>query len=90
MKAFLPFKWQPTWDVQSIKDVGWLCDGRTIFEGVQKILPGHYLVCRSFNTISQDRYWDVNYKDKVCTQLHHLGKLLTHQSEKLKHGLMRK
>jgi hypothetical protein len=66
MKAFLPFGWQPEWDVQSIKDVGWLCDGRTIFKGVSKILPGHYLVCRSFDTISQDKYWDVDFKDKVC------------------------
>jgi asparagine synthase (glutamine-hydrolysing) len=82
MKAFLPFGWQPNWDVQSIKDVGWLCDGRTIFEGVQKILPGHYLVCRSFKTISQDKYWDVDYKDKVCTQPNHWEKQLTPQSEK--------
>ncbi|KAI8933075.1 hypothetical protein NX059_009720 [Plenodomus lindquistii] len=64
MKAFLPFGWQPAWDVQSIKDVGWLCDRRTIFQGVQKILPGHYLTCTSFNTISQHKYWDVEYKDK--------------------------
>ncbi|KAL6704416.1 hypothetical protein ACN47E_008268 [Coniothyrium glycines] len=64
MKAFLPFGWKPEWDVQSIKDVGWLCDGRTIFKGVQKILPGHYLTFRSFTTISQHRYWDVEYKDK--------------------------
>ncbi|EUC46178.1 hypothetical protein COCMIDRAFT_36138 [Bipolaris oryzae ATCC 44560] len=64
MKAFLPFGWKPEWDVQSIKDVGWLCDGRTIFQGVSKILPGHYLVCRSFNTISQYKYWDVQFKDK--------------------------
>ncbi|KAI4713642.1 hypothetical protein J4E89_001089 [Alternaria sp. Ai002NY15] len=64
MKAFLPFGWEPEWDVQSIKDVGWLCDGRTIFQGVSKILPGHYLVCRSFSTISQDKYWDVDFKDK--------------------------
>ncbi|KAE8830705.1 hypothetical protein PTNB85_07292 [Pyrenophora teres f. teres] len=64
MKAFLPFGWQPEWDVQSIKDVGWLCDGRTIFQKVSKILPGHYLVCRSFGSISQDKYWDVDFKDK--------------------------
>lgn len=65
MKAFLPFGWKPEWDVQSIKDVGWLCDRRTIFQGVSKILPGHYLTCNSFATISQHRYWDNEYKDKV-------------------------
>ncbi|KAJ5060967.1 asparagine synthetase [Bipolaris maydis] len=69
MKAFLPFGWKPEWDVQSIKDVGWLCDGRTIFQGVSKILPGHYLVCRSFNTISQYKYWDIQFKDKTSARL---------------------
>ncbi|KAA8618169.1 AsnB Asparagine synthase glutamine-hydrolyzing [Pyrenophora tritici-repentis] len=64
MKAFLPFGWQPEWDVQSIKDVGWLCDGRTVFQNVSKILPGHYLICRSFGSISQEKYWDVDFKDK--------------------------
>lgn len=65
MKAFLPFEWKPEWDVQSIKDVGWLCDRRTIFKDVQKILPGHYLTCTSFSTVSQHKYWDNDYKDKV-------------------------
>lgn len=82
MKAFLPFGWQPEWDVQSIKDVGWLCDGRTIFQGVSKILPGHYLVCRSFGTISQDKYWDVDYKDKVDSRLFPHYPSLTIYSEK--------
>jgi len=74
MKAFLPFGWQPEWDVQSIKDVGWLCDGRTIFQNVSKILPGHYLICRSFGSISQDKYWDVDFKDKV--RAHHFEKTI--------------
>ena len=65
MKAFLAFGWKPEWDVQSIKDVGWLCDGRTTFRGVSKILPGHYIVCRSFETIAQYKYWDLQFKDKV-------------------------
>ena len=63
-KAFLPFGWQAEWDVQSIKDVGWLCDRRTIFQGVQKVLPGHYLTLTSFSTISQHKYWDLDFKDK--------------------------
>ncbi|EOA84140.1 uncharacterized protein SETTUDRAFT_155435 [Exserohilum turcica Et28A] len=62
--AFLAFGWKPEWDVQSIKDVGWLCDGRTTFRGVSKILPGHYIVCRSFETIAQYKYWDLQFKDK--------------------------
>lgn len=64
-KAFLPFGWQPEWDVQSLRDNGWLCDRRTLFQGVCKILPGHYMTCTSFGEISQHRYWDFEFKDKV-------------------------
>lgn len=64
-KAFLPFGWQPEWDVQSIRDNGWLCDRRTLFQGVNKVLPGQYLTCTSFGAISQHKYWDFEYKDKV-------------------------
>lgn len=63
-KAFLPFGWQPEWDVQSIRDNGWLCDRRTLFEGVHKVLPGHYLTCTSFSAISQHKYWDFDFRDK--------------------------
>lgn len=70
--------------MQSIKDVGWLCDGRTIFQGVSKILPGHYLVCRSFGTISSDKYWDVDFKDKVSAVAGALQTTLTHVSVSLK------
>ncbi|KAL5115627.1 hypothetical protein ACEQ8H_006514 [Pleosporales sp. CAS-2024a] len=64
MKAFLPFGWQAEWDVQSIKDVGWLCDRRTLFKGVHSINPGHYLTVTSFDTITQHKYWDLDFQDK--------------------------
>ncbi|KAH8714092.1 hypothetical protein GQ44DRAFT_811349 [Phaeosphaeriaceae sp. PMI808] len=63
-KAFLPLGWKPQWDVQSIKDVGWLCDQRTFFKGVNSINPGHYLVVKSFDTISQQKYWDIAFQCK--------------------------
>lgn len=69
-KAFIPFQWKPEWDIQSIKDAGWLCDRRTIFNGVQKILPGHYLMVNSFSSISQHKYWDLDFNDKVRYSLH--------------------
>jgi asparagine synthase (glutamine-hydrolysing) len=65
IKAFLPFGWQAKWDVQSIKDVGWLCDRRTLFQGVHSLNPGHYLTLTSFNIVTQHKYWDHEYKDKV-------------------------
>ncbi|KAF2729487.1 adenine nucleotide alpha hydrolases-like protein [Polyplosphaeria fusca] len=64
MKAFLPFGWRAEWDVQSMLEQGWLGDSRTIFQGVQKVLPGHYLAVQSFGTITQHEYWDIEYKDK--------------------------
>lgn len=51
--------------MQSIKDVGWLCDRRTLFKDVQSINPGHYLTLTSFSTLSQHKYWDLDFKDKV-------------------------
>jgi asparagine synthase (glutamine-hydrolysing) len=55
--------------VQSIKDVGWLCDQRTLFQGVHAINPGHYLTLKSFSMISQQKYWDLDFKDKVNSAL---------------------
>jgi asparagine synthase (glutamine-hydrolysing) len=65
MKAFLPYGWQPEWDVQSVMEAGWLSDSRTLFQGVTKIKPGHYLAVQSFGTITQHEYWDHDYPDKV-------------------------
>lgn len=64
MKAFLPLGWKPEWDVKSLLDAGWNHDERTIFKDVNKIRPGHYLVCQSFGHIEQREYWDMSYPDK--------------------------
>ncbi|KAI9724287.1 MAG: hypothetical protein M1828_003711 [Chrysothrix sp. TS-e1954] len=63
-KAFLPLGWKPEWDVKSIRDAGWNFDQRTIFQGVNKVRPGHYLTCASFGHIETRQYWDVEYRDK--------------------------
>lgn len=65
IKAFLPFGWQAEWDVQSIRDVGWLCDSRTLFKGVTTISPGHYMMLTDFESAVQHKYWDLDFKDKV-------------------------
>ncbi|OQO14973.1 hypothetical protein B0A48_00355 [Cryoendolithus antarcticus] len=64
MKAFLPLGWKPEWDVRSLKDAGWNHDERTIFAGVGKIRPGHYLTCTAFGHLEQRQYWDMTYPDK--------------------------
>lgn len=70
-KAFLPFGWQPEWDVQSIRENGWICDQRSLFQGVQKLRPGHYLTCTSLGTVEQRVYWDMDFKDKACAPTVH-------------------
>ncbi|KAK0860472.1 hypothetical protein LTS02_008486 [Friedmanniomyces endolithicus] len=65
MKAFLPLGWEPEWDVRSLKDAGWNHDTRTLFKGVQKIRPGHYMTCQSFGHVEERPYWDTSFPDKV-------------------------
>lgn len=36
-KAFLPLGWRPKWDVQSLMELGWGHDTRTLFRGVAKV-----------------------------------------------------
>ncbi|KAF2650047.1 asparagine synthetase [Lophiostoma macrostomum CBS 122681] len=64
-KAFLPLGWEPEWDVGSLKDAGWNHDVRTLFKGVGKVRPGHYLTCQSFDQIEMRQYWDIDYPDKT-------------------------
>ncbi|TKA49358.1 hypothetical protein B0A54_00024 [Friedmanniomyces endolithicus] len=64
MKAFLPLGWEPEWDVRSLKDAGWNHDTRTLFKGVQKIRPGHYMTCQSFGHVEERPYWDTSFPDK--------------------------
>lgn len=65
-KAWLPFGWTPEWDVKSLLEAGWNHDQRTLFEGVRKVRPGHYLVCQGFGDVQERMYWDIEYPDKVC------------------------
>ena len=64
MKAFLPMGWKPEWDVKSIAGGDFQIASATIFKGVQKVRPGHVLICRSFGTVHEQQYWDSEYPDK--------------------------
>ncbi|KAF2759253.1 asparagine synthase [Pseudovirgaria hyperparasitica] len=64
MKAFLPFDWTPEWDVQALWDNAWISDKRTIFRDVYRLRPGHYLSCTGFSALEQQKYWDIEYRDK--------------------------
>ncbi|KAB2570933.1 Asparagine synthetase (glutamine-hydrolyzing) 2 [Lasiodiplodia theobromae] len=63
-KAWLPFGWAPEWDVKSLLEAGWNHDQRTLFTGVRKVRPGHYLTCQGFEDVQERMYWDVEYPDK--------------------------
>lgn len=67
-KAFLPYGWQPEWDVRSIVTTAWLTEERTIFKGVQKIRPGYYMTCSGFDIMIQRQYWDHDYPDKSISE----------------------
>lgn len=64
MKAFLPLGWKPEWDVKSIVGGDFQIASATIFKKVQKVRPGHVLICRSFGAVHQQQYWDSEYPDK--------------------------
>ena len=64
-KAFLRMGWKPRWDVRAIADAGWMFDDRTLFRGVRKVLPGHYLDIIEQGGVQQVKYWDAEYEDKV-------------------------
>lgn len=64
MKAFLPLGWEAEWDVPSLVEAGWNFDDRTVFKGVKKVRPAHYLTCTADGHIKQQQYWDMEYPDK--------------------------
>ncbi|KAJ7121253.1 putative asparagine synthase [Mycena crocata] len=58
MKAFLPFGFQARWNLESIVHQGEYADDRTVFEGVYKIPPGHYLTYDRHGQSRVVSYWD--------------------------------
>jgi asparagine synthase (glutamine-hydrolysing) len=62
-KALLPFLDTVETDLEGLKD--YLCfqfclDGKTLFKGVQELLPGHLLLVRG-GRVEVRRYWDVYF-----------------------------
>ncbi|PSN59361.1 glutamine-hydrolyzing asparagine synthase [Corynespora cassiicola Philippines] len=66
-KALIPMGWRPEWDVGAIVDAGWMFDDRTLFKGVKKLLPGHWMEITQAHGIQMHRYWDAEYPDKERT-----------------------
>lgn len=43
--------------------LGYIPAPHTIFEGIRKLLPGHYMICDG-NGVRIDRYWDLSFQEK--------------------------
>ncbi|KAJ5750334.1 hypothetical protein N7533_007362 [Penicillium manginii] len=69
MKCFLPFGWKPEWDIQGLRECGWVFGTGTMFKGVQSVAPGHYILSRNFSPIKDAVYWDAEYPDKNTPEL---------------------
>jgi asparagine synthase (glutamine-hydrolysing) len=64
-KAFRGLGWQPQWDVKSLLNGKWNNGECTLFQDVQKVRPGHYLICESGGNVEQRQYWDIDFPNKV-------------------------
>lgn len=64
-KAFLPMGWKPEWDVGGIAGCGWMLDERTVFKGVNKVMPGCWMEMTDERGVEMHRYWDADYPDKT-------------------------
>ena len=63
-KAFLPLGWEPEWDVPNLFDGGAMNGDKFVFEGVRKVLPGHWMEVDKHGEITHHQYWDIDYRNK--------------------------
>ncbi|KAF2129728.1 glutamine-hydrolyzing asparagine synthase [Dothidotthia symphoricarpi CBS 119687] len=82
-KAFLPLGWEPEWDVGAIVDAGWMFDARTLFKGVYKVLPGHYMEITDERGVEMHCYWDAEYEDKTKIETRTIDEMVQGVRERL-------
>ncbi|KAI1336734.1 asparagine synthase [Xylariaceae sp. FL0016] len=83
IKAFLPMGWKPEWDLESVARSDCYNGTRTIFQGVQKVEPGHYMVLSPKGTIRHHQYWDLQYADKYKVETRSVDEMVSEIREKL-------
>ncbi|KAK1977271.1 asparagine synthase [Colletotrichum cereale] len=82
-KAFLAMGWEPEWDVRAMMDGGWMADERTIFKGVHKILPGHWMDVTAGGGVTMHKYWDAEYEDKTRVETRTVEEMVLGVRERL-------
>ncbi|KAF6804434.1 asparagine synthase [Colletotrichum musicola] len=82
-KAFLPLGWKPRWDVGAIVDGGWMQDGRSLFKGVKKVPPGHWMEISRDGVMQIHQYWDADYKDKTEVETRSVDEMVLGLRERL-------
>ncbi|KAK1977912.1 asparagine synthase [Colletotrichum cereale] len=82
-KAFLPLGWQPQWDVGAIVDGGWMQDGRSLFKGVRKLPPGHWMEVSRDGVMQLHQYWDSDYRDKTERETRSVDEMVLGLRERL-------
>jgi asparagine synthase (glutamine-hydrolysing) len=76
IKAFLPLGLQPEWDIDSAMNSGIFFDSRTMFKGVSKLLPGHYMTATLSGSIEVRKYWEADYADKNVAETRPVEELI--------------
>ncbi|RCI12653.1 hypothetical protein L249_0787 [Ophiocordyceps polyrhachis-furcata BCC 54312] len=80
-KAFLPMGWTPEWDMAGITNCGWFLDDRTIFKGVKRLMPGHWMEINDQGGMEIRRYWDADYPEKVRPSSYNAAHIYSRQTK---------
>ncbi|KAJ6541460.1 putative asparagine synthase [Mycena capillaripes] len=77
IKAFPSLGWKPEWDIDSVVNNGYFADDRTVFKGVRKLMPGHFLVFRPDGYLKVQPYWDLEYATQDATNTSTVDEMIT-------------
>ncbi|KAJ0309115.1 hypothetical protein COL5a_001236 [Colletotrichum fioriniae] len=83
IKAFLPMEWESEWDVEAICSGAAVLGEGTLFKGVKKVLPGHWVRFGRDGSATQHRYWDAEYADKTAKETRSMDEMVDEVRERL-------
>ncbi|KAG7070915.1 asparagine synthase [Colletotrichum scovillei] len=83
IKGFLPMGWEPEWDVDAICSGAAALGEGTLFKGVKKVLPGHWVRFGRDGSVTQLRYWDAEYADKAVKEIRSMNEMVDGVRERL-------